>query len=241
MSNAQIQDHAIPSKELDEVISTRLYLPPNYSPLYTYPLIIAQDGPDYFDLGRLGTTLNQLLNENELEKVIVCGIPYPDPLTRWHRYHPEGDHHEAYLRFLHRELLPSLRRDFAVETLASGVTLMGDSLGATVSLLAALTYPQSFGNLILQSPFINTTLLNRIEKGLPSTLTVYHSVGRNETEVKTTLGKVENFFTANQALAKHLSQNTISSYSYVEHDGVHTWSSWQEDLKKALLHLFPRS
>lgn len=236
-----LQEHVIDSHFLGETLSMRLYLPPNYSPLYTYPLIIAQDGPDYFNLGRLGSQLDQFILDDQLQKVIVCGIPYPDVLTRWSRYHPKGEAHLPYLNFLHRELLPSLRKKVAIEDLAQGVTLLGDSLGGTVSLLAAMAYPLTFGNLILQSPYINDAILDHLPTELHPTVSIYHSVGRQEREVRTTQGSVSNFYKANQELHKKLEALPLSRYAYVEHDGDHTWGSWQKDLPEALLYFYSLS
>ena len=42
----------------------------------------------------------------EIENVIVVGVPYKSVSERRRLYHPEGDRHEAYLRFLAHELVP---------------------------------------------------------------------------------------------------------------------------------------
>jgi enterochelin esterase-like enzyme len=233
-----IEELLVKSDFLEETLITRLYLPKNYSPLYTYPLIIAQDGPDYFNLGRLGTLLTELSEAGQIEKVIVCGLPYPDIKTRWKRCHPDGDQHMAYLHFLHRELLPTLRADYAVESLASGVTLLGDSLGGTVSFHAALHYPNAFGNVIMQSPFINDHLIEKANQSTTSTLRLYHSIGRAETKVKTTHGETANFLAPNRTLYDLLKSRPFAAYVFEEHEGDHTWGAWQPDLKNALLDFF---
>lgn len=235
-----IEELNVSSDFLEDTLITRLYLPKNYSPLFTYPLIITQDGPDYFNLGRLGTLLTELSEAGDIEKVIVCGIPYPEIKTRWKRYHPDGDQHTSYLHFLHRELLPKLRDNYAVESLASGVTLLGDSLGGTVSFLAALHYPNAFGNVIMQSPFINDQLIEKAALETPSTLRLYHSIGRKETKVKTTHGETADFLTPNRALYNLLKSRPLSSYYFEEHDGDHTWGAWQPDLEKALHQFFKK-
>lgn len=240
-SSSRVQDYVIQSDDLGETLSTRLYLPPDYSPLYTYPLVIALDGQDYFNLGRIATLLDEQIGNGELEKIIVCGIPYEDTKTRWHRYHPNGKSKHAFLHFLRRELLPALQNDVSVEALSSGVTLLGDSLGATVALTAALTYPLAFGNLILQSPFVNKELLTLCEAHLPNTLQIYHSVGRDETSVKTTFDENENFFEPNQELANLLNKKGLANYVFEAHHGDHNWKSWQGDLKKALIHFFKKA
>ena len=40
------------------------------------------------------------------------------------------------------------------------VVLIGDSLGGTVSFMTALMYPHTFGKVIMQSPFVDETVMN---------------------------------------------------------------------------------
>ena len=44
----KIEEIKLQSKELGEEVLMLVYLPANYSPLYKYSLLIAQDGRDYF-------------------------------------------------------------------------------------------------------------------------------------------------------------------------------------------------
>ncbi|WP_244060417.1 alpha/beta hydrolase-fold protein, partial [Staphylococcus aureus] len=46
--NGTVQEKKFFSKELNEEMTLLVYLPSNYSPLYKYHVIIAQDGHDYF-------------------------------------------------------------------------------------------------------------------------------------------------------------------------------------------------
>ena len=64
------------SKELGESLNILVYLPANFSPLYKYNLLIAQDGKDYFQLGRIARVADELLENGEIENVIIVGIPY---------------------------------------------------------------------------------------------------------------------------------------------------------------------
>ncbi len=57
--NGTVQEKKFFSKELNEEMTLLVYLPSNYSPLYKYHVIIAQDGHDYF---RLGESADRLRN-----------------------------------------------------------------------------------------------------------------------------------------------------------------------------------
>lgn len=57
------------SNALNEEIQLLVYLPPNYSDLYKYQLLIAQDGKDYFQLGRIGRAADELQLNNDIEEI----------------------------------------------------------------------------------------------------------------------------------------------------------------------------
>jgi enterochelin esterase-like enzyme len=233
-----IKEHTIKSNELEEEILLLIYLPANFSPLYKYSLLIAQDGRDYFQLGRIGRLADEYLFGREIENLIIVGIPYKSVEDRRRKYHPDGEQNQAYIRFLAHELVPFLDKEYSTYHMGSTRALIGDSLGATVSLMTALQYPHTFGKVILQSPYVNDQVLEMAE-GFKETalLDIYHVVGTRETEVHTTNGKTEDFLKPNRKLSSILSSRS-AAYFYEEFDGGHTWSHWQPDLKRALKVMF---
>ena len=44
--------------------------------------MIAQDGRDYFQMGRIGRVADELLANDEIENIIIVGIPYQDRFDR---------------------------------------------------------------------------------------------------------------------------------------------------------------
>lgn len=234
----KIQEITLQSKELGEEIMMLVYLPANYSPLYKYSLLIAQDGRDYFQLGRIGRVADELLGNKEIENVIIAGIPYTSVEDRRRKYHPDGDQHQAYIRFLAHELVPYLDKEFPTFQMGMGRALIGDSLAATVSLLAALQYPHTFGKVLLQSPYVNEHVLSAAGSfSQPGLLNIYHSVGDQETAVKTASTKDKDFLTPNRELS-NIFKEKGQSYFYDEFNGDHTWTHWQPDLKRALKMMF---
>lgn len=233
-----IEERSFQSKELGEEVQLIVYLPANFSPLYKYSLLIAQDGRDYFQLGRIGRLADEYLFEREIENLIIIGIPYKSVEDRWKKYHPDGEQNQAYIRFLAHELIPYLDKEFPTYHMGSTRALIGDSLGATVSLKTALQYPHTFGKVLLQSPFVNRQIIEMVRNfAEPQLLEIYHVIGTEETEVKTTFGKISDFLTPNRELKKELS-NQQFTYFYEEFNGNHTWKYWQTDLKRALKMMF---
>jgi enterochelin esterase-like enzyme len=228
----------IPSKELQEDIQLLVYLPASFSPLYKYSLLIAQDGKDYFQLGRIPRVVDELLDQQEIENIIIVGIPYADVHDRRRKYHPDGEQNAAYIRFLAHELVPFLDEYYPTYHMGLGRALIGDSLGATVSLMTALQYPHTFGKVILQSPYVDDQVLDAVDHHYdPHLLNIYHIIGKGETEVKTTNGEIQNFLSPNRDLHFLFNEKQFSSF-YEEFDGDHTWKHWQPDLRRALMYMF---
>nr|WP_263328295.1 esterase family protein [Neobacillus sp. Marseille-Q6967] len=226
------------SNELKEEIELLVYLPANFSPLYKYSLLIAQDGRDYFQIGRIKRIADEYLFKREIENLIIVGVPYKNVADRRKKYHPDGEQNQSYIKFLAHELVPFLDKEFPTYHMGSTRALIGDSLGATVSLMTALHYPHTFGKVLLQSPFVNNDVIDLVNKCKePQLVDVYHVIGKQETEVHTTDGKTSDFLTPNRQLSDAFSKKPFN-YFYEEFNGNHTWTYWQPDLRRALKMMF---
>lgn len=160
-------------------------------------------------------------------------------MDRWKKYHPQGEQHKAYTNFLTHEVVPFL--DDYLPTLNMGYTrtLMGDSLAGTFALTTALTYPHTFGKIIIQSPLVDEDVLSIVENSKhEQTIDIYHTIGTDETNVEITGGNKIDFVSSNRKL-KDLLEKESHAYYYKEiEDGRHTWKYWQQDMKNALIKMF---
>ncbi|CAM3097735.1 alpha/beta hydrolase-fold protein [Filibacter tadaridae] len=234
MKYGKIEDITLHSNELDEDMQLLIYLPHNYSPLYKYSILIASDGKDYFQYGRIGRVVDELLDAEEIENVIVVGVPYKSVPERRRLYHPEGDRHEAYIRFLAHELVPYLDKLYPTYQVGAGRGLIGDSLAATISLLTALKYPNIFGRVMLHSPYVDDSVLAAVETAKDSScFSIYHVIGKKETAVKTTEDGEKDFLTPNRILNELIERKGFL-YFYEELEGEHTWKQWQPDVRRAI-------
>lgn len=237
-ATGRIEEVKLYSNELQEEMTLMVYTPANYSPLYKYNVLIAQDGRDYFTLGRIGTLTDELLANNEIQNTIIIGIPYKDVQDRRKKYHPEGEQQSAYIRFLAHELVPFIDKEYPTFQMGMGRALIGDSLGATVSFMTALSYPNTFGKVIMQSPYVDEIVLNKAKDfAQQSTLSFYHVIGTQETDVPTTDGQKKDFVEPNRALHTLMKEKNYSVF-YEEFEGTHTWTYWQPDLRQALTKMF---
>jgi len=235
MKQGKIEEFTFHSKELGEDMQVLVHLPHNYTPLYKYAVLIASDGKDYIQYGSIGRVIDELLDEGEIDGVIYFGVPYKTVKERRRMYHPDGDRREAYTRFLAHELVPYIDENYPTYQVGSGRGLMGDSLAATVSLLTALKYPSIFGKVILHSPLVDDQVIAAVDSVKdPAALTIYHVIGKDETEVKTVEDGIKDFLTPNRAL-NNLIETKGFEYFYDEFDGDHTWRYWKPDIRRALL------
>ncbi|EUJ32202.1 esterase [Listeria floridensis FSL S10-1187] len=238
MAEGKMLEEKLFSKHLNEEMEVIIYLPPQYSPLYKYPLFIVQDGKDYIRFGKMPKLVDELTQTNEIQKSVFAFLPYKTVEDRRRKYHPDGDQNEAYIRFLADELVPFLENLFPSFQMAGSRFLMGDSLGASVSLKACLEYPYTFGNAILHSPFVNDDLLNMTQNAKPGSLKLFHIVGDQENEVETTAHTVDNFLEPNQKLNQVVTEKGFEA-TFQLFQGGHRWTYWQPFLKPSLTYMLP--
>jgi len=231
----KMTDETIQSKYLNETMTLKIYTPENFSPMYKYHICMAHDGNDYYQLGRLATLSDQLHEDVEITDTVFVGIHYIDRLDRLKKYHPAGELHEAYTKFLIYEVVPFLDHYLPSYHMGHSRVLMGDSLAGTLSLMTALKYPNTFGKVIMQSPFVNESVLEQVRQAKHiDTLEIYHTIGTAELAVPMSDGNVADFLAPNRTLNKLL-QTLPTEYTYDElENGEHTWKFWQDDLYRAL-------
>lgn len=239
MERGKIEERKVYSKALDEEMALLIYLPATYSPLYKYSILIASDGKDYFQLGRISRVVDELLEESAIENLIIVGVPYLNVRDRRDKYHPKGSKNKAYMRFLAQELVPYLDEQFPTYQIGMGRGLIGDSLAASISLLTACAYPHTFGKVILHSPYVNEQILEAVEQASTTSFQVDQLIGLDETDVPTGDGVEKNFLTDNRQLAELFKQKGFS-HQYEEVDGGHTWKTWQKDMKRAIRDNYTR-
>ncbi|MFG6149429.1 alpha/beta hydrolase [Halobacillus sp. B23F22_1] len=236
----KFQNFTISSQYLNEDMTIKVYTPENYSPLYKYHFCIMQDGDDYFQMGRAATLSDKLHSDREIENTIFIGIHYNDKYDRQDKYHPDGKKQGDYVNFLVREVVPLLDEELPGFSIGKGRTLVGDSLAGTLALMTAARFPNIFGNVIMQSPYIDEHVLEYIQSiNDLSNLTIYHTIGNQETDVKTTDAARKNFLKPNLELRQYLDKQPLS-YVFYELEGDHTWGSWQKDFPNALKTMFAK-
>lgn len=234
-----MMEKQINSKYLNETMTLKIYQPESFSPLYKYHICIMQDGNDYYQMGRIATLSDRLHDSEDMTNTIFVGIHYQNKYDRREKYHPSGEQNESYTKFLVNEVVPFLDDLLPTYHMGQSRTLIGDSLAGTLAFMTALRYPHTFGNVIMQSPYVDDTVLQAAAQAKQlDAIDIYHTIGTEETAVDTTDGQRMDFVTPNRELHKTL-HNMGTSYTYHELEaGEHTWKYWQKDMKRALVTMF---
>ncbi|WP_128895536.1 alpha/beta hydrolase [Longirhabdus pacifica] len=235
-SKRKIEKHTISSQFLNDERTLRIYLPQEYDPLQSYPVIYCQDGAEFFNFGRIATHASQLIEEEGLQPMIIVGIDVNLP-QRSAEYAPNGNRFIPYCNFVTQEVIPEIEKNYATIQDPAHRIFAGDSLGATVSLHLVLDHPHlSHKCLALSGAFFPSTQQRLEQEEDLSWLDMYMLIGTEETDVKTDYG-VFDFLSLNRDTKTILQQKNTSLY-YVENKGKHIWGFWQNELPHALSHFF---
>lgn len=227
----------VPSIHLDSSRSVKVYVPPGYNELLSYPVVYCQDGNDFFTMGRIATIANQLILEEGIEPFLIVGVSV-DRNKRTSEYSPAGSRNHAYKRFFAEELIPYIEDRYPVRRDSAARVLAGDSLGGTVSLHLALDYPETFPQVLsLSGAFFQPTQDQISAQTDLSWLRIWMVVGLDETAVETSSGTFD-FVYWNRLAKQHLEQKR-AVLSYREKPGTHVWGLWQKELPDGLRHFFP--
>ncbi|MGG1876014.1 alpha/beta hydrolase-fold protein [Paenibacillus cisolokensis] len=227
-----IVKEVIHSRRLQEDRTLRIYLPPGYNEVLSYPVVYCQDGEEFFNFGRIATWANQLILEEGYEPFIIVGVEV-NTKVRTEEYAPFGSRFDAYLSCFAEEIIPFIEEKYPVRRDASERVLAGDSLGGSVSVHLALQYPELFTRVISLSGafYEKSQSMISIHSDL-SWLDVYMIVGLQEDSYATDTG-VYNFVELNRT-TRDLFEERGATVSYSEKDGRHIWGFWQKELPDAL-------
>lgn len=232
-----IMKEEVPSIHLDAPRSVKVYLPPGYNELLSYPVVYCQDGNDFFTMGRIATIANQLILEEGMEPFIIVGVSV-DRSKRTSEYSPVGSRNAAYKRFFTQELIPFIEERYPVRRDPASRVLAGDSLGGTVALHLALDNPELFTHVLaLSGAFFQATLDEIDRHPTLDWLHLWMVVGLDETAVETHMGTFD-FVHWNRTAKEALNTKQVV-LSYSEKPGNHVWGLWQKELPDALRHFFP--
>jgi predicted alpha/beta superfamily hydrolase len=147
-----------------------VWLPPGYDKPENagakYPVLYMHDGQNLFQKHpavpaewRADETAAALVEAGKVAPMIIVGIPHMGGQARYTEYAPfaakrlesvtpRGD---EYVGLIVGEIMPRIERQFRVKTGPANTVIGGASMGAIISLHAAMKHPDKFGSVLLES------------------------------------------------------------------------------------------
>lgn len=231
---SQIEEFKIYSRTLDNQRPIRVYLPPGYEQSQVvYPSLYVNDGLEYFDIAKLGATLDYLIKAGEVRPVLVVCVP---PLKN--KRSEEYGNNPKFADFIRLELVPRIQKRYRVIDNADHRGIMGASFGGLAAFYIALQNPDLFRLVAGQSShfgYNNGEIFNLLPKANLSLYAFYISCGTYETNVSNT---GISFIAMHYRMREQLRLGR-ARFGYHEAAAGHSWGFWRDDLPRLLKYLFP--
>ena len=141
----------------------RVYTPPNYRGIKSYPVMYIHDGQNIFydSTSYLGEwyadeIMDSLCKAKGFECILVAidhlGEKRMQDFNPWDNMQFGKGYGAQYIDWIVQDLKPFIDRNYNTLPDASNTGLIGASLGATITHYAALKYPNTFGKIAIYSP-----------------------------------------------------------------------------------------
>jgi len=232
-----IEQMHVDSEAFGQPREIAVYRPAWFRDNRRYPLLVVHDGVDYLHYASLKTVLDNLIDALDIPPLIVALIQSPDRLKEY-----AGD--DRHARFVAEELVPFLSRRYPLKEETHARCIMGASFGGVASLHTAWRYPDTFGNLLLQSGSFAFSDLGRHQRG-----PVFDPVVRFMNEFRQapgvpadriymSCGIYESLIYENRSLAPLLQAQNIEIL-FEEVRDAHNWENWRDRLRDGLSWIYP--
>jgi enterochelin esterase family protein len=224
---------SIESAELGYTVNVQVYTPAGYAALADLPTIYVTDAHEYTDprMGAMPIVLDNLIAASaaadaRIEPLIAVFIDPRDPKTGVNRRQDEFLSNPAYAAFIARELVPFIDRTYKTEPSPDRRAILGESYGGVNAAYCALTYPDLFHLVAMQSPaFVDDSLYK-----------AYESTDRLPFKVFLSAGYPWDF---DARTIRDILEAKQYALLYQEVPEGHSWGQWRAQLDDLLTFLFP--
>ena len=198
-------------------------------------ILYVQDGRNYLELGSFERTVRGIIETDPkwAQKLVFVLIHPGDSQERWNSYHRQGSAFAGYIRFFTEELIADVEQRLNVPVVKRG--LLGDSLGGNISLNIALTNPDQWTHLLLQSAAVSEAEIKAVEE-LEWSLnwSIYQTVGIYEDEFISPITNTKLYLLTRNRKLFDVFKKKQANVAYTEKEEEHLWTFWQKDLTNAL-------
>ena len=237
--------------EIPQLKTTRriwIYLPKDYETSHKrYDVMYLQDAQNLFDDAtsyagewQVDETLNKIFKKTG-KSVIVVGIDNGgekriEELSPFKNAKYGGGNGENYVKFIVETLKPYIDKNYRTKSCKKHTTIGGSSLGALISVYAAVKYPETFGKVLAFSSafWFNAEDLNAFISHSKVNLKhqkYYFIQGKHEDE---------DMEEQTQRVIENLKSKNVKSkniFLKIDEDGKHNEMYWRREFEVAVLWL----
>lgn len=240
----------------------RIWLPQGYEDSAhagrRYPVLYLNDGQNLFEPStsftgvdwRVDETADRLIREGVIPPMIIVGIDNTgrDRVREYMPYRSlqpmilrvQGD---RYPRFLMKEVMPFVARNYRVATGPENTGLGGSSLGALISLYTATVRPGVIGRLLLESPSLwasNRQLIKESRKIRVWPERIFMAIGTAEAGQKDRDQSAVHDVRELAAIFRRARLDQKCFALKIDEGATHHESAWAHRFPEALAFLFGR-
>ncbi|MCB1060361.1 MAG: T9SS type A sorting domain-containing protein [Calditrichaeota bacterium] len=225
IDHGSLRDTMFTSEFLGNTRRVRVYTPFGYDPdSDCYPFLLVHDGLDYINLGSATRILDYLIYHGQITPLIAVFVP---AVNRNPEY--TGNQQAAFGRFITEELLPWIDEEYNTCSAPQSRGSAGASNGGNISLWLAVTYPEVFGLVLAQSPFVQSSITDTLAIRDDLGLKFYLDIGTYD---------IPQLIPLTENLHELLQTQNYQQFYQFHHDG-HSWGNWRAHFDEALLYLYP--
>ena len=245
-ANVQVLDQDFYMPQLDRNRRIWIYLPPDYATSSKkYPVIYMHDGQNLFDAfysfageWKIDESMDDLFMHGDFGAIVVGidnGSERTNEYSPWVNVGFGGGDGEAYVAFLVNTLKPHIDSTFRTLPGRDYTAIAGSSLGANISMYAAIEYQDVFSKVGIFSPafwFSDSCYVHLQEKGITQDLRIYFVAGKNESSTN-----IADMTAMYNALVQE-GQDINEMFFLSEPDGAHSEWFWAREYPDAYEWLF---
>lgn len=205
--------------------TVRMYLPPGFDASSArFPVVLFHDGLDYWNLGSVGTILDNLIADKKIMPLIAVFVPAQDRVPEY-----RTTKRDAYMSFICDTVMGYVQRRFPTIESPRFRAVIGASDGGHCALYQGVMRPDVFGNIGAQSSNVTSLITDRL-KADPRLTTDFHlDIGMFD--IPQLIPLVRNL--------RSLLDTRQYAHAYKEVNEGHSWGNWRARVGAILMRFFP--
>ena len=205
--------------------TVRIYLPPGFEMSSArFPVVLFHDGLDYWNLGSVGTIIDNLIADKKIMPLIAVFVPAQDRVAEY-----RTTKRDAYMSFICDTILGYVQRRYPVINDARYRAVIGASDGGHCALYQGVMRPDVFANIGAQSSNVTNLITDRLKADPRLSSNFYLDIGMYD--IAQLIPLVRNL--------RSLLTTQNYPYDYLEVNEGHSWGNWRARVGRILTRFFP--